>query len=157
MWKEKNRAAFFWVITQRVVLIPYGLFGTNKIWTLEDGNDRFLETSVRNYHYSLTNSPEERSSYLLPGGSLKSRVERKVYKLLSRLGCKYYKHPSKFQREIWNINWVQEAITALAKGFVSVQKSSCTSLGRSTGYLHLRQLPRALYLVRDMGSVVRRT
>ena len=30
------------------------------------------ETSVRNYRYSLRNSPEERSSQLLPGGSLKS-------------------------------------------------------------------------------------
>jgi len=32
------------------------------------------ETSVRNYHYSLRNNPEERSSYLLRGGSLNSRV-----------------------------------------------------------------------------------
>jgi hypothetical protein len=33
-----------------------------------------LETLVRNYHYSLRNNPEERSSYLLRGESLKSRV-----------------------------------------------------------------------------------
>jgi hypothetical protein len=32
------------------------------------------ETSVRNYHYSLRNNPEERSSGLLRRGSLKSRV-----------------------------------------------------------------------------------
>jgi len=32
------------------------------------------ETSVRNYHYSLRNDPEERSSHLLRGGSLKSRM-----------------------------------------------------------------------------------
>jgi hypothetical protein len=32
------------------------------------------ETSVRNYHYSLRNNPEERSSNLLRGGSLKSRI-----------------------------------------------------------------------------------
>ena len=31
------------------------------------------ETSVRNYHYSPCNDPEERSSQLLRGGSLKSR------------------------------------------------------------------------------------
>jgi len=31
------------------------------------------ETSVRNYHYTLRNNPEERSSHLLRGGSLKSR------------------------------------------------------------------------------------
>jgi hypothetical protein len=33
------------------------------------------ETSVRNYHYSLRNDPEERSSQLLRGGSLKSRQD----------------------------------------------------------------------------------
>jgi len=32
------------------------------------------ETSVRNYHYSLRNSPEDRSYHLLRGGSLKSRM-----------------------------------------------------------------------------------
>jgi hypothetical protein len=34
------------------------------------------ETSVRNYHYSLRNSPEESSSHLIRGGSLKSQLER---------------------------------------------------------------------------------
>jgi len=29
-------------------------------------------TSVRNYHYTLRNDPEEHSSHLLGGGSLKS-------------------------------------------------------------------------------------
>ena len=32
------------------------------------------ETSVNNYHYSLHNNPEERSSHLLRGASLKSRI-----------------------------------------------------------------------------------
>jgi hypothetical protein len=32
------------------------------------------ETSVRNCHYSLRNKTEERSSQLLRGGSLKSRI-----------------------------------------------------------------------------------
>ena len=32
------------------------------------------ETSVRNYLYSLRNKPEERSSQLLRGGSLKLRI-----------------------------------------------------------------------------------
>jgi hypothetical protein len=31
------------------------------------------ETSLRNYHNTLRNSSEERSSHLLRGGSLKSR------------------------------------------------------------------------------------
>jgi hypothetical protein len=34
----------------------------------------YPETSARNYHYSLRNNPEERSSHLLHGGSLISRM-----------------------------------------------------------------------------------
>jgi hypothetical protein len=40
---------------------------------------RCPETSVRNYHYSLRNSPEERSSHLLRSGSLKARKFFFVY------------------------------------------------------------------------------
>jgi len=36
------------------------------------------EISLRNLHYSLCNSPEERSSLLLRGGSLKSRNYQNV-------------------------------------------------------------------------------
>jgi hypothetical protein len=64
----------------------------------EDGNDRLFrnvskklrllaatlrmepigcpETSVRNHHYSLRNNPEEHSSQVLGGGSLKSSTEK---------------------------------------------------------------------------------
>ena len=38
-----------------------------------------LETSVRIYHYSLRNGPEERSDHLLRGGSLKSRTYLFLY------------------------------------------------------------------------------
>jgi len=34
----------------------------------------WVTTSVRNYHYSLRNNPEERISHPLRGGSLKSRT-----------------------------------------------------------------------------------
>jgi hypothetical protein len=37
------------------------------------------ETSGINYHYSLRNDPEERSSQLLRGGSLKSRNLAMIY------------------------------------------------------------------------------
>jgi len=37
------------------------------------------DTSVRNYHDSLRNSPEERSSHLLRGGNLKSRIRNVCY------------------------------------------------------------------------------
>jgi len=41
----------YWAITQRVVVIYYGRFGTD-----------FLETSVRHHQCTLRNSPEEHSS-----------------------------------------------------------------------------------------------
>jgi len=49
-------------------------------------------TSVRNYHYSLRNNPEERSSHLLRGGSLKSRTlypvaEGTHFKFNCRIRC----------------------------------------------------------------------
>jgi len=34
--------------------------------------------AVRNYHYSLRNNPEERSSHLLGGGSLKSHGGKQI-------------------------------------------------------------------------------
>jgi len=41
---------------------------------IEDGEEGCPETSVTIYHYSLHNNPEQRSSNLLRGGSLKSRI-----------------------------------------------------------------------------------
>ena len=52
------RTALFWANTQRVVVM---------------GPISFPETSLRNYHYTLRNSPEERISHILGGGILKSR------------------------------------------------------------------------------------
>jgi len=45
-------------------------------WTLWMGVIGCPKTSIRNYHYSLRNNPEERSSQLLRGRSLKSRIQR---------------------------------------------------------------------------------
>jgi len=42
--------------------------------TLQMGPIGYAETSVRNYYCSLRNSPEERSSHLLRGASLKSLI-----------------------------------------------------------------------------------
>jgi len=78
------RTALFWAVTQRVVVIPYRRCGTTyrsrlstvknqRFLTLDEGTDSFPETSVRNCHYALRNSPEERSSHLR-GWSLKSRI-----------------------------------------------------------------------------------
>ena len=55
----------------RTVLV-WAAYGGNFL-TFGDGTD-CPETSVRNYHYTLRNSTEERSSYLIRGGSLKSYV-----------------------------------------------------------------------------------
>jgi hypothetical protein len=41
-------------------------------WALKMGPTDCHETSVRNYHYSLRDNPEERNVYLLRGWSLKS-------------------------------------------------------------------------------------
>jgi hypothetical protein len=60
------RTAIFWVITQRVVVIYYRRFGTTYRYHL------------RCYHYSLRGNPEERSSHLLRGESLKSRTKNDI-------------------------------------------------------------------------------
>ena len=56
----------------RLDLYLFYLLG--RIDYLEMGPTDCPETSVINYHYWLRNSPEERSSHLLGGGSLKSRI-----------------------------------------------------------------------------------
>jgi hypothetical protein len=83
------RTALFWVITQRVVVIYYRRFGTtcrfhsegSRIFpfffyflTMRIGPTGYPETSVSNYHYPLRNNPQQRSSHLLRGGSLKSHI-----------------------------------------------------------------------------------
>jgi hypothetical protein len=65
--KQGIRTALFWVITQGVVVISCRRFGTTI------GPIGCPETSARNYHHSLRNSPEERSSHLLRSVSLESR------------------------------------------------------------------------------------
>jgi hypothetical protein len=77
------RFAFFWVVTKRRVVIPYRRFrivyqshfqesrnpkSKQKSWTswsLKMGRRSCPETSVRNYHSTLCNIPEERRSQTL--------------------------------------------------------------------------------------------
>ena len=82
------RTALFCVIKQQVVVISYWCFGKtywpylqcSRILNLEDGTTWTLKIgptgcpkmSVRNYHHSLRNNPEECSSHLLHSQSLKS-------------------------------------------------------------------------------------
>jgi hypothetical protein len=90
------RRAFFWDFTQRRLIVRSRRFGTT-YWapysrvqqsfflgclTLEDGTDRFVETSVTNCRSTLRNIPEERRSHWHRGGSLKSRgCWRQLYRL----------------------------------------------------------------------------
>ena len=64
---DKNNGHFTW----RPIYISGHI--TLRSWPLKMGPIGWPETSVRNCHYSLRNSPQERSSHLLRGGSLKSR------------------------------------------------------------------------------------
>jgi hypothetical protein len=79
-WYIFVRSALLWVITQRIVVIPF--------W--RSGPMGCTETSVRNCHYSLRNDSEERISHLLRGGSLKSSMAK--YLLMFWGYCTPLKH-----------------------------------------------------------------
>ena len=71
------RTALFWVITQRVVVVPYRNFGTTyrshfQGHPLKMGPIVCPETSARKYQYSLRNNPEEYSSHPPRGSSMQS-------------------------------------------------------------------------------------
>jgi hypothetical protein len=68
------KTALFFVITQRVVVI------SSVKMTTEDGNDMLSRNVLKNYNYLLRNSQEERSSHLLRGGSLESRIRKVMLK-----------------------------------------------------------------------------
>jgi hypothetical protein len=73
------RTVLCWVSMQRIAVIPYRYFRTIyqshlqgsqfslDSWPLKMGSIGCPETSVKNYHYSLHNNPEECSSCLLHG------------------------------------------------------------------------------------------
>jgi hypothetical protein len=91
------RTALVRVITQRVVAISYRRFGTtyrSHLQPMDMGPIGCPETSIRNSHYSLRNNPDERSSYLLRGGILKSRLHQQYSILIAfprqRLLCERF-------------------------------------------------------------------
>ena len=88
-YKAGRRYAFFWSITHRRVVILYRRFGTTyrphlrgtrsifffDLLTSEDVTNTFFpETSAKDYHSTLRNTPEERRSHQHRSGSLKSRM-----------------------------------------------------------------------------------
>jgi len=73
-----QKTGFFWVIMQRVVVIPYRPLGKTYRSHLQGSRIR-KKKSVRNYRYSLRNNPEERRSPLLRGGRPKSRINKTIF------------------------------------------------------------------------------
>jgi len=93
-------------------------------WPLKIGPRGCPETSVRNYHFSLSNDPEERSSPLLRGGSLKSRIQKflfgtqaKVAKQASHPVQKYF--PPKVQKNFFwqTVRYSKIKLNKLAEPF----------------------------------------
>ena len=78
--------SLFWVTIEREWVIPYWCFGTDRFLTLEIRLIGCPNMLVRNYHYSLHNNKEERSSHPLRGRSLKSHV---LWCSLSFVSCSY--------------------------------------------------------------------
>jgi hypothetical protein len=76
----RSRSLLFWDVTQRSLVVSYGLFGTAN-WSHLHGSsspDQYLhpidclEMSVSNYKPSLCNMPEERRPHLQRGESVDS-------------------------------------------------------------------------------------
>jgi hypothetical protein len=97
------KSALFWDVTQRVVLNPCRRFETIYRFHLRRSRNPRIswssnmwpigctETSIRNYYYTLRNTPEERRSHLIRGRSLKSRTVFELpYKLIPMCETKIY-------------------------------------------------------------------
>ena len=69
-----ENCAFFRAVTQRLVVISYGSFGTTYRSHLQGSLEDGLYRNVGTCQSTLRNVPEERRFHLHQGGSLKSRV-----------------------------------------------------------------------------------
>jgi hypothetical protein len=92
------RSALFWGVTQRRVVVLYWRFGTTyrsneggllhwTSWLLKMGPRRCPETSVKDYHSTLRNTPEDRRPHQHGGGNLKPRsisVTQKVHQGMAK-------------------------------------------------------------------------
>jgi len=97
------------------------------------------KTSVRNYHYSLRNSPEERSSALLRGRSLKSRVASKLFYFTTWMSIFCVLH---FVYSIWNsfnsYDRIVAVYTGLGLGLVKQVVSGFGLASDGTGQLYIK-------------------
>ena len=65
-----------WYFVTDVSGQPIGpILNGQAVLILEDGTDRFPETSATNYHSTLPKIPEDQIPHLHRGGSLKSKVK----------------------------------------------------------------------------------
>jgi len=70
MWFQASvakqiRTALFWIITQRVVVISYRSSRQSIGLIFKGQESNCPETSIRTYHHSLRNNPEERSAQIM--------------------------------------------------------------------------------------------
>jgi hypothetical protein len=84
---KQFRTLFFWVITQQFAVIYYPHFGTicQSNFQCSRGLIGCPKISVRNYHYSLHNNPEECSFQLLCAEAWNHRTEQFVRFLLNSM------------------------------------------------------------------------
>jgi len=141
-----SRAALFWAITQRVVVIPYQSLRTTSRSHLKMGPIVCPEISVRNYHCSLRNNPEERSSHLPCGGGLKSRVVVffSVYVLII-FGPTCFRANS-FQITIDNHPIIRSSPVGIASNLQAGRRRNCGSFKRGRKCLYSPYLPNLLWI-----------
>jgi hypothetical protein len=78
-WIKRLRPMLMWNITQRRVVKFYRLL-EQRIGPIFKGQDVQEETSVKDYHSTLRNIPEERRCHQYRGGRLKSRLNKGVFR-----------------------------------------------------------------------------
>ena len=94
-----SRSALIRNVTQRAVAIPSSsssFLSCLDSWPLKMGPIGCPETSVRNCHFTLRDSPEQRRSHLFRGGSLKSHTIQFIHVLKY---CYMFRHRSAILRE----------------------------------------------------------
>jgi hypothetical protein len=121
------------------VVISYPSFGTNFRYHLQGWPTGCAETSARNYHNSLGNNPEERSSQLLRGGGLKSyEGVSKIFltdavKIIKLTTKRVWKLPTSTQlRATWHTDSI-DMVVLTSKG-ASRYHNCCIDGGTSPSY-----------------------
>jgi len=112
------RCAFLWDVTQRSLVIPYWRFGITRrfyvqgprnpsrkwiSWPLKLGPKSFPEISVRNYHFTLRNVPEEGVFHrmLEPLSSFTCVVETVASLVWDRRLPTIWGHPQLHHHHLW--------------------------------------------------------